>query len=148
MALTSNKNIIFRNLGVAAFDSLPVSASTTIYQSALIGMVSANSNVKHASDVSTITGVGVAATFADNSTGVSGDVNVNVYTSGEFALTVAGTVAYGDAVYVNTDVTVAASGALAVEGVYLGRAMELYESDATKRWILLAGPRKTGYPTL
>lgn len=142
MALTSNKNIQFRNLSVAAYDSLPVSASTTIYQSAIVGVVTANSNVVHASNASTITGVGVAAQYVDNGDGASGDKFVNVYTSGEFVLNTTGSVSYGDALYVNSDEKLAASGSLASNLVFIGHCME--QHSGSHYWVRLDGPKKTG----
>lgn len=144
MALTSNKPIQFRNLAVSTYDSLPVAASTTIYQSALIGM-DASGNVVHASDSASLTGVGVALAYADNSTGAAGDVSVKVYTAGEFALQTTGSVAYGAPVYVNSDEKVAGSGSLAANGVAIGHAMEPHETLSGYRWIRLTGPNKTGY---
>lgn len=147
MALTSNKNIQVRNLSVASYDSLPVLASSTVYQSALVALDSSG-YAAHASDSASLTGAGVAVSYADNSTGQSGDVSVNVYTSGEIALQTSGSVAYGDPVYVASDVKVAASGSLAVNGVFVGHAMEEHEDLAGYRWIRLDGPKKTGYPTV
>lgn len=144
MSLSSNKPIQVRNLGVASWDELPVAASTTIYQSSLVA-VDGSGNCVAATDASSRTGVGVACTFADNSAGSAGDVNVKVYTAGEVAIAVSGTVAWGDPLYVASDTQVARSGALTTNGVFIGHCMEAHASLANTYWVRLDGPNKSGY---
>jgi hypothetical protein len=141
MALTENKNISFKEAADLSFESFPVSASQTIYQSALIGLDSAG-KARHASDASTQTFAGVAREYVDNSAGATGAVNVTVYTQGAFLLQTTGTVNYGDPVYVNSDALVAASGTLATAGVFVGHALS---SPATGYNYIRLETRKTGY---
>lgn len=145
MALTSNKNVKVRALNNANFYSLPVSGSQHLYQSQLVVMQDSTQTLVAASDTTGITGVGVCVDDADNTSGASGDVRANVYTSGEISLTVTGTVQYGDPLYVNSDTKVAKSGSLATAGVFIGHCMEADSETSGNYWVRLDGPKKTGY---
>ena len=141
MALTENKNIQFKEAQALSYESFPVSASQTIYQSALIALDSSG-YARHASDSSTNTFAGIALEYVDNSTGASGAKTVKVYTQGAFLLSTQGTVNYGDPVYVNTDVKVAVSGSDATAGVFVGHALS---SPASGQRYVRLEQRKTGY---
>jgi len=83
MAVTANQ-IVKRQDGCRR--SYPVAASTTIYEGTLV-FVNAAGNA----DDDTATGVnafvGIAVAKADNSAGSAGDIDVEVYTEGDFELT-------------------------------------------------------------
>lgn len=86
MAVTANQ-ITKRQDG--ARRSYPVAASTRIYEGTLVFI-----NAAGYADDDTATGVnafaGVAVAEADNSSGSAGDVNVEVYTDGDFQLVSSG----------------------------------------------------------
>lgn len=83
MAVTANQ-LIKRQDGLKR--SYPVAASTTIYAGTLV-FINAAGNA----DDDTATGVngfaGIAINQVDNSAGSAGDLNVEVYTEGDFELT-------------------------------------------------------------
>lgn len=86
MAVTANQ-ITKRQDG--ARRSYPVAASTRIYEGTLVFI-----NAAGYADDDTATGVnafaGVAVAEADNSSGSAGDINVEVYTDGDFQLVSSG----------------------------------------------------------
>lgn len=104
MAVTANQVIDVQD---GTRRSFPVAASTRIYQGTLVFLTAAGF-----ADDDTATGVngfcGIAVNEADNTSGSAGDIQVEVYTEGDFVLTGAGTytqanvgdVVYGDDNYV------------------------------------------------
>lgn len=87
MAVTANQ-LIKRQEGCKR--SYPVAASTRIYQGTLVYQTTSGY-----ADDDTATGVngflGIAVAEADNSSGSAGDINVEVWTDGDFELVGAGT---------------------------------------------------------
>ena len=116
MAVTANQ-LITRQDGCRR--SYPVAASTRIYEGTLV-FVNAVGNA----DDDTATGVnafvGVAIKEADNSSGAAGDVNVEVYTSGDFELTGTGFALTDDGMPVYADDNYALVLALGATSVRIG----------------------------
>lgn len=83
MAVTANQ-LVKRQVGCRK--SYPVAASTTIYEGTLVFI-----NAAGYADDDTATGVnafaGIAVAKADNSSGSNGDIEVEVWTEGDFELT-------------------------------------------------------------
>ena len=142
MAITTNKKVKSRSV-TAEFDAFNVSGSVHIYQGGLVA-VKADETLVQGSNTSGLTGVGIAREEADNTDGTSGALRTTVWTSGEFSLATTGSVAYGDKVYLATDLIVAASGALASNAIFVGTALEEDEETSGQRWIRL-GQAKSGY---
>jgi len=126
MAVTANQ-VVKRQDGDRR--SYPVAASVRIYEGTLVYVTAAG----YATNV-TATGVngflGIAVKEADNSSGSAGDINVEVYTSGDFELTSSGLAqtdvgmpAYGDDNY-------AVVNALGSDSVRIGSFVKI--NSATK----------------
>jgi len=126
MAVTANQ-VVKRQDGERR--SYPVAASVRIYEGTLVYVTAAG----YATNV-TATGVngflGIAVKEADNSSGSAGDINVEVYTSGDFELTSSGLAqtdvgmpAYGDDNY-------AVVNALGSDSVRIGSFVKI--NSATK----------------
>ncbi len=108
MAVTANQLI---KMQAGEKRSIPVAASTRIYQGTLVYITATGY-----ADDDTATGVngfaGIAIAEADNSSGSAGDINVEVWTRGDFELVGAGTYSQanvGDMIYGDDNYTINSS---------------------------------------
>ena len=115
-------------------DSIPVLASTTIYQGTLVYVVAASGFATGDDAAGANAFVGVAIETVDNSTGSNGDLNVRVIPVGQFLLTGSGFAqsTVGDLVYAIDNFTLQASSSSAT---LIGRVKEYVSS--TQVWVEL-----------
>lgn len=105
MAVTANQ-IIKRQGGRYGRKSIPVAASKNLYEGTFVFLDAAGRATDVKVDANTIF-AGIAIQQADNSSGAAGDINVEVYTNGDFELAV-GSLALangGAAVYASDNYT-------------------------------------------
>ena len=144
-AITKNTPRQTRNMDVTTYDELPVAAGVNIYQGSLVALNSSG-NAVTGSDLSTITGVGVAVEQANNTDGSAGDIKVKVFTAGEVALPITNTAAisasFGRKVAVMNNADVDVSGTN-VNGVRVGTLMEAHENLSGYAWVRLALSKTT-----
>ena len=143
MAQTTNKNVILADNSKYNYETLPVSASQTIYQNQLVA-VDSSGYARPASDAATQTFVGVAKSKADNSTGANAAAYVEVITNGLVLLATTGSTPIASNVYCNSDELVAVSVALATTGVSVGKVSAKTSPTSGYVWVDL-NASKTGY---
>lgn len=126
MAVTANQ-VVKRQDGVRR--SYPVAASTRIYEGTLVFV-----NAAGYADDDTATGVngfvGVAVAEADNSSGSNGDINVEVFTEGDFELTSSGLAQTDVGMPAYADDNYAVVNALGSTSVRIGKFVKI--NSATK----------------
>ena len=126
MAVTANQ-VVKRQDGVRR--SYPVAASTRIYEGTLVFVIAAGY-----ADDDTATGVngfvGVAVAEADNSSGSAGNINVEVFTEGDFELTSSGLAQTDVGMPAYADDNYAVVNALGSTSVRIGKFVKI--NSATK----------------
>src|SRR5690554_2437007 len=127
MAVTANQLIVSQDQG--SLRSVPVAASTRIYQGTLVYSVAASgfADDGHATGANSF--LGIANGEADNSSGSAGDKKVEVFTHGAFELQGSGftQALVGDKIYGVDNFTVTAT---ATNNTLIGRCVEFV--SATK----------------
>jgi hypothetical protein len=133
MALTANESLKSRGEGeIVAF---AVKAATHIYRNAIVGIEVATGLVRGAiASVTPDVRAGIAREEADNSAGAAGDIDVEVYTVGEFLLTGTGFAQtdVGAVVYAAADDAISLT---STNNVVLGRVTKFVSS--TQVWVRL-----------
>jgi len=106
MALTANASV--KSKGEGDIVALAVDASSHVYRNAIVGLSTAG-YAKGTATAGSVIRAGIAREEQDNSSGSAGDLDVEVYTAGEFLLTKDATGAnfaqgdVGDIVYASAD---------------------------------------------